>query len=374
MINQKDKAMELLLPKLSEEGQRQASLWIERRNKMSTMLPEVASCLQDFENTAFVANHTKPRYSQVRKDLLKLDLVKEFEVVRKKATYHAFESARADITADTEYQARMKEFMSKNVECVLINPKLEVPSYVARPCFHWLPYLPKNSWEELFLGCIWDVGTKVMGKSQADETQYTVGKGLLNLVVSYLSQELPSFMPNRILDIGCSAGGSTLTMAYAFPHAEVHGLDVSAPMVRCGHARAVALGKSINFSQQNAEHTNFADGSFDLIVSEIVFHELPNGVRKNIIKECARLLAPGGIMAHIEGGTYMDPTNLFREYWRESAIRTNNEWYAVQASVSKLAQYIKAAGLTVEEGRLLKKITPPSELFEGLMLIGGKKL
>ena len=122
----------------------------------------------------------------------------------------------------------------------------------------------------------------------------------------------------------------------------------------------------------DAAHTTFADGSFDLIVSDIVFHELPNGIRRKVILECSRLLAPGGIMAHIDGGTYMAPTNLFQMLWRESDIRTNNEWYVGHASMEKLAVYIQEAGLSTEPG-LLQKITPSSEFYEGLLLIGGQK-
>ena len=77
-------------------------------------------------------------------------------------------------------------------------------------------------------------------------------------------------------------------------------------------------------------------------------------------------------MAHIEGGTYMAPTNIFQQLWRESDIRTNNEWYVGNASLEKLASYIDEAGLSTEAG-LLQKITPSSEFAEGSLLIGGQK-
>jgi ubiquinone/menaquinone biosynthesis C-methylase UbiE len=161
-------------------------------------------------------------------------------------------------------------------------------------------------------------------------------------------------------------------MAMQFPNAEVQGIDVSSSMVRCGHALSVSLDLPINYHQMDASKTSFADGSFDLVVSNIVFHELPNGIRRRVILECSRLLAPGGIMAHIEGGTYMAPTNIFQQLWRESDIRGNNEWYVGHASMEKLAVYIDEAGLSREEG-LLQKITPSSAFFEGALLIGGQK-
>ena len=75
--------------------------------------------------------------------------------------------------------------------------------------------------------------------------------------------------PKKILDMGCSVGHSTVPYAQAFPDAEVHGIDVAAPMLRYAHARAEELGEKVHFSQQNAEQTNFKSGTFDLIVSHI---------------------------------------------------------------------------------------------------------
>ncbi|MCL6753034.1 methyltransferase domain-containing protein [Nostoc sp. CCCryo 231-06] len=61
-----------------------------------------------------------------------------------------------------------------------------------------------------------------------------------------------------------SIGNSTLPYVDGFPDAEVHAIDVGAPMLRYAHARAESLGKRVHFSQQNAEQTNFPDESFDL--------------------------------------------------------------------------------------------------------------
>ena len=59
----------------------------------------------------------------------------------------------------------------------------------------------------------------------------------------------------------------------------------------------------IHYSQQNAGHTKFADGSFDLIVSNLLLHEIPQKLTKQIIAECYRLLTPGGVIgAQRHGG------------------------------------------------------------------------
>ena len=364
--------IECLHPRISDQGQRLSEKWLERRKAAMELFYQVADLVRAEVAKWTAVTGEKPRYAQIRRQLLATNLIHEFEKLRKGATGLVFEAARADIGADKEYQMRITEWQNSSRERLILNPELEVPTYVSRPNFHWCPYVAVTDWEEQFLGCVWDVGTSIMGQSSSSTRNYSVGNGKLTRVVNYLSQRIPDFRPQRILDIGCSAGASTVTMAMEFPTAEIHGIDVSSSMLRCAHALAVALNLPIHYHQMDAASTTFPSGSFDLIVSDIVFHELTNGVRRKVILECARLLAPGGIMAHIEGGTYMAPTNPFQMLWRESDIRTNNEWYVGQASVEKLAAYISEAGLSTEPG-LLEKITPSSEFFEGLLLIGGQK-
>ena len=365
--------IEGLYPKISDKGQRLTQQWIERRNAAQSTFYQVAEVVKAEIEQWTGETGEKPSYLQIRRQLLANDLVREFEKMRTGPVSLVFNAARADIRADLGYQQRIQEWENTSKELLSLNPELEIPTYVSRPNFHWCPYVATNDWEEQFLGCVWDLGTSIMGQSSPTVRNYNVGRGRLTGVVDYLSERFPNFGPQRILDLGCSAGGSTITMAMQFPNAEVHGLDISSSMLRCGHALSVALDLPIHYHQMDASHTTFADGSFDLIVSNIVFHELPNGIRRRVILECSRLLTPGGIMAHIEGGTYMAPTNIFQKLWRESDIRGNNEWYVGNASMEKLAVYIDEAGLS-RKGDLLQKITPSSEFYEGSLLIGGQKV
>ena len=47
-----------------------------------------------------------------------------------------------------------------------------------------------------------------------------------------------------------------------------------------------------------SEATDFADESFDLIVSHILLHETSHKAVYNIMRECHRLLRPGGMVVH----------------------------------------------------------------------------
>jgi len=365
--------IEDLYPIISDQGQELCQKWIEKYSATKSVFYQVAELVKAEVEKWTATRGEKPTYPQIRQQLFANDLVKEFEKMRTGTVSYAFNSARLDIKEDLEYQQRMKHWENTSTERLYLNSELEIPSYVSRPNFHWSPYVATNDWEEHFLGCVWDIGTSIMGQSSSTVRNYSLGSGRLSRMVEYLSEHFPDFKPQRILDIGCSAGGSSIAMSMEFPEAEIHAIDVSSSMLRCSHALSVALDLPINYYQMDATKTTFPDASFDLIVSNIVFHELPNGIRRRIILECSRLLSSGGIMAHMEGGTYMSPTNIFQKLWRELDIHGNNEWYIGNASIEKLAVYIEEAGLNTQ-GCLLQKITPSSEFFEGMLLIGGQKI
>jgi SAM-dependent methyltransferase len=154
-------------------------------------------------------------------------------------------------------------------------------------------------------------------------------------VAKWVRDARPSWQPKRILDIGCTIGHNALPIAQAFPDAEVIAIDTAAPSLRYGHARAQALGvKNIIFRQMNAEDlSEFADGSFDWIQTTMFLHELSGKALPRIIDEGARVLAPGGLMFHIEQPQYSDAMPLFEQFMRDWDAFNNNEpfWSAMHA-------------------------------------------
>lgn len=162
-------------------------------------------------------------------------------------------------------------------------------------------------------------------------------------IVLWLQHQHGDFKPRRILDMGCSVGHSTVPYARAFPDAEIHAIDVARPMLRYAHARAEDLGAAIHFSQQNAEHTDFADGSFDLIVSHILLHETSNRALPNIVRECHRLLAAGGMMVHAETPPYKD-LDVFDAFMLDWDTRNNNEPFWARSHEINLKELSRRGG------------------------------
>lgn len=203
-----------------------------------------------------------------------------------------------------------------------LDPALEVPRYHTAVDIHCQPggYHTEFMAEDASAGMVYDRAVHVYAMGQMGPYNNDMGAS----IVRWLQHEHPGFTPRRILDMGCAVGHSTLPYAEAWPAAEVHAIDVAAPMLRYAHARAEDLGVKVHFSQQNAEHTDFESESFDLIVSHILLHETAERAIRNIVKECHRLLRKGGMMIHAETPPYagMDPFDAFLLDWD---TRNNNE-------------------------------------------------
>jgi SAM-dependent methyltransferase len=100
---------------------------------------------------------------------------------------------------------------------------------------------------------------------------------------------------DHVLEIGCGTGGLALLMAQQ--GARVTAVDASGEMLAEARRKAEKDTKlDISFLQLDVtvlgEH--FEPGSFDLVVSTLVFSELQPEVRRYALEQAAHLLAPGG--------------------------------------------------------------------------------
>lgn len=204
-----------------------------------------------------------------------------------------------------------------------LDPKLEVPRYHTAADIHLQPggYHTEFAPDDVTAGVVYDNGIYLYLNGALGPENNTMG----DILVAFFKEKFPGVKPARILDMGCAIGNSTLQWGRAFPRAELHAIDVGAPVLRYAHARAEALGVPVDFSQQNAEATNFAAGSFDLVISHIMLHETSKTAIVNIMRECRRLLKPGGVMLHLEIPRGKTPVEKFMFNWESY---NNNETFA----------------------------------------------
>jgi ubiquinone/menaquinone biosynthesis C-methylase UbiE len=107
--------------------------------------------------------------------------------------------------------------------------------------------------------------------------------------------------PRQILDLGCGTGSTTLMLKQKFPDAEVIGLDLSPYMLVMADYKAKKANIDIEWIHAKAEATGFPDSQFDLITMSLLFHETPIAVSEAILRECFRLLIPGGQAIVLDG-------------------------------------------------------------------------
>jgi SAM-dependent methyltransferase len=202
-----------------------------------------------------------------------------------------------------------------------LDPNFELPDYAKKVDIHVMPGSFHNEIgpDDVFAGALYDRGVYIYAYGGLGEKNDGLGEGTIGCVKA----RFPDLKPKRILDMGCGAGMSTLPLADAFPGAEIQAIDIAAPMLRYAHGRSEAMGVAVHYSQQNAGHTNFDDGSFDLIVSNLLLHEIPQKLTKQIIRECHRLLTPGGV--HVHNDMVGWPTDPFQEFMAEWNSHHNNE-------------------------------------------------
>jgi SAM-dependent methyltransferase len=227
-----------------------------------------------------------------------------------------------------------------------MNPSLPMPDYLEAVDIHVMPgnFQTEIAEDDVFAGALYDHGVHVF--TYGGLGAYNGGYGVS--VATYIKERFPDFTPTRILEIGCGTGHTTLPMRDAWPDAEYHAIDIAAPTLRYAFGRADSLGKHIHFSQQDATALDFPDDSFDLVFSVIVHHEMPAAIIEANLRECYRVLKPGGLMLHDGSLTqrHDEPPAKFISSWFSYNI---NEPYSGDYMGMDFAAACVAAGFAAED-------------------------
>ena len=112
--------------------------------------------------------------------------------------------------------------------------------------------------------------------------------------------ELPA--GGKGLDVGCGSGALTIACAKRNPGASFLGLDrwgkeyASFNKPLCERNAKAEGVKNVSFVRGDATKLDFPDESFDAVVSNYVYHNIP-GDRQALLLESLRLLKKGGVFA-----------------------------------------------------------------------------
>jgi ubiquinone/menaquinone biosynthesis C-methylase UbiE len=112
----------------------------------------------------------------------------------------------------------------------------------------------------------------------------------------------------HVLDVGTGAGSPALESAqYVGEGGRITGIDSAASMIVAAKRRAEELGiKNAEFFEMEGERMDFADGSFDAIISRYAYPHFTNA--SAAFKESLRVLRKGGrLAASMHGAVELNP-------------------------------------------------------------------
>jgi ubiquinone/menaquinone biosynthesis C-methylase UbiE len=140
-----------------------------------------------------------------------------------------------------------------------------------------------------------------------------------------------------VLDVGCGTGYFTRMLAEAVaPGGTALGIDPSPEVI--ARARRSTRQPSCTFAEGIAEALDTEDESYDVVVSSLVLHHLPETLRPRAIGEMYRVLRPGGrlLVADIRPPTTRTGRLMLKGHVISPAMRSN--------PVHLLEPLVRAAG------------------------------
>lgn len=320
------------------------------RHLATHVMPGVAESYEARVEPAFIEREGKPpgQRHEVRKALLEDPIFQTWSALRRNTMEMRQQAGRSVVLAQLEDLIEGSQRLV-STHRLKLKDDFQVPSHLTAVDHHCMP---GSYHQELVPG-------DVSGAANYDSGMFVTTGGALGRytdgggqgVVRYVRREFPQFSPNRILDLGCGLGHNAVPIAEAFPDAEVVAVDAGAPMLRYGAARAASMGiTNLTFVQADASHLDeFEDASFDWIQSTMFLHETSYKALKSIMRETRRLIAPGGLVLHIEQPTYGEDMPVFEQAMRDWDAFYNNEPFWTKLHEISLDDYMLDAGFEPQE-------------------------
>ena len=106
----------------------------------------------------------------------------------------------------------------------------------------------------------------------------------------------------HVLDAGCGTGLTTLRIAEQFPGCQVYGIDLSPKMIEVAHNEAAEHGLDVDLRVGSITELPYPDGSFNVVLTNIMFHHLDLAEKRQAVAEIARVLRPAGRYVSAEFG------------------------------------------------------------------------
>lgn len=150
---------------------------------------------------------------------------------------------------------------------------------------------------------------------------------------------------DTVLDVGCGTGSLALVAKEQVgPTGSVYGIDASPEMIAIAQQKAAQAESHVTFQVDVIERLSFPNNQFDVVLSSLMMHHLPNDLKNQGLAEIYRVLKPGGrvFVVDVESST---GGSLIQKI-ADIAIHLHGGHQAMQDNVKKLVPFVAAAGFT----------------------------
>lgn len=130
-----------------------------------------------------------------------------------------------------------------------------------------------------------------------------------------LSEEVKSV--SNILDIGAGTGLMSAFFHEKYPDAKITLVDISADMLKKAEERFDG-NANIDFLNADFATVELPDDHYDLVVSGLAIHHLPNPLKKQLFGKIANTLTPGGWFINADQvlGSNDIAEKIYTENWK----------------------------------------------------------
>ncbi len=99
----------------------------------------------------------------------------------------------------------------------------------------------------------------------------------------------------KVLDVGCGTGTLAIEVQQRVgAMGRVFGVDPGTQQIARARSKAARRNLPIDFQIGVIEHLAFPDQTFDVVLSTLMMHHLPDDLKRQGLAEIARVLKPGG--------------------------------------------------------------------------------
>jgi ubiquinone/menaquinone biosynthesis C-methylase UbiE len=146
----------------------------------------------------------------------------------------------------------------------------------------------------------------------------------------------------RVLEVGCGTGEIAMrAKARTGPTGSVAGIDPSAEMIAVARQKAAQANLDIDYRVASVEALPFADATFDVVLSSLMMHHLPEDLKPRALAEIRRVLKPSGRLLVVD---FTEPTSRLG--------RLQPVWLVhrrLPSDVRDLPELLEAAGFAAVE-------------------------